>query len=95
MRKDFLRAVLILLVFVALAGIHLYIYTQNISLKYRTTELKTKLEKIKSSNRSMLSRVAKKENLGYIEKFAREKLDMIYPEEINYIVPSRDGRARD
>lgn len=95
MRKDFLRAVLILLIFVALAGTHLFIYTQNISLKYRTTDLKAKLEKIKSNNRSMLSRVAKKENLGYIEKFAREKLGMVYPEEINYIVPSRDARAKD
>lgn len=90
----FRRAVLILIIFVALAGIHLYIYTQNIGLKYKVTDLKIKLSKIVSKNRSMIIRVAKKENLHYIEKTAREKLDMVYPDEVNYILPSRSGAAK-
>ncbi len=82
----FKRAVLVLIIFVALAGIHLYIYTQNISLKYKVTDLKIKLSKIVSKNRNMISQVAKKENLKSIENYARKKLDMIYPKEVNYIL---------
>lgn len=89
----FRRAVLILIIFVVLAGIHLYIYTQNIGLKYRVTDLKIKLSKIVSKNRSMISQAAKKENLHYIEKIAREKLNMVYPKEVNYILRSRSGAA--
>lgn len=90
----FRRAVLILIIFVALAGIHLYIYTQNIGLKYKVTDLKIKLSKIVSKNRSMVSQVAKKENLHYIEKIAREKLNMVYPEEVNYILSPRPGPGK-
>jgi len=91
MKFGFRRAVFILFVFVVLAGIHLYIYTQNIGLKYRVTDLKVKLSEIVSRNRSLIGRVAEKENLDYIEKYAREKLNMVYPEEITYIVPSRSA----
>ncbi len=91
MKFKFRRAVFILSIFVVLAGIHLYIYTQNIGLKYRVTDLKVKLSEIVSQNRSLTGRVAEKENLDYIEKYAREKLNMVYPEGITYIVPSRSS----
>jgi cell division protein FtsB len=80
------RAVLILSLFVLLAGVHLFIFTQNISLKYKVTDLKIRLSEIQSKNRQLGSQVAKKENLPYIEKIAKEKLNMVYPEEINYIL---------
>jgi cell division protein FtsB len=82
----FKRAVLILIIFVALAGIHLYIYTQNIDIKYRVTDLKTKLTRIRTRNRQLGITVAKKENLSYIENVAKNKLGMIYPEKINYVL---------
>ena len=83
----FRMAVFILAVFVVLAGLHLFIYTQNIGLKYRTTNLKIKLQEIRSKNRQSGSIVARKENLAFIEKTAKEKLDMLYPAKINYILP--------
>ena len=91
MKFKFRRAVFILIIFVILAGIHLYIYTQNIGLKYKITDLKIKLSELRSRNRKLISQVAKKENLPYIEKIAKEKLDMIYPEKINYILVSREA----
>lgn len=86
MKFKFRQAVLILVIFLILAGIHLFIYTQNIDLKYKATDLKTKLNELRSTNRLIGSQVAKKENLSYIEKIAKEKLDMIYPEKVNYIL---------
>ncbi|KPJ63821.1 hypothetical protein AMJ44_13905 [candidate division WOR-1 bacterium DG_54_3] len=91
MKFRFRRAVFVLIIFVILAGIHLYIYTQNIGLKYKITDLKIKLSELRSRNRRLVSQVAEKENLPYIEKIAKEKLDMIYPEEINYILVSREA----
>jgi cell division protein FtsB len=94
MRFKFRKAVFILFIFVVLAGIHLYIYTQNIGLKYRVTDLKIQLGEIVSRNRSLIRRVAEKENLDYIEKYARERLKMVYPEEVTYIAPSRSGPGK-
>jgi len=91
--RRFRNAIFILITIVALAGIHLYINTQNIGLKYKVTDLKIKLAEIRSINRQLGSQVAKKEKLSYIEKIAREKLGMVYPEKINYILPgSREMR---
>jgi len=84
-KSGFRRAIFVLALFVILAGIHLFVYTQNIDLKYKLTDLKIKLAEIKSKNRLLGSRVAKKENLGYIEKFAKEKLKMAYPQKIHYV----------
>jgi len=87
-RFQFIRAVLIL------AGIHLYINTQNIDVKYKVTDLKIKLAQVRSQNRNLGSVIAQKENLSYIEKVARTKLDMIYPEKINYILPNNSDKNR-
>jgi cell division protein FtsB len=95
MKFKFRRAVFILIVIVALAGIHLYIYTQNIGLKYRITDLKIKLGELRSKNRKLGSQVAKKESLVYIEKTAKEKLNMIYPEKVNYILYGSEHPSRE
>ena len=83
---NFRKATLILICVVLLSGLHLFIYTQNIKLKYRANDLKIRLDELRGQNRLLGSRVAEKENLGYIEKFARERLNMIYPDKINYIL---------
>lgn len=91
MRNQFRRAVFILVVLVILSAIHLYIYTQNISLKYKLTEIKIELAEIVSQRRLLDSQVAKKENLAYVEKVAKKKLDMVYPQKINYIETTKDS----
>jgi cell division protein FtsB len=85
---NFRRAVSILVVFLLLAGVHLFIYAQNISLKYEITDLKVKLSELNSRKRQLASQAAREENLNYVEKAAKEKLKMIYPERIIYILPS-------
>ena len=84
---NFRKAVLILVIFLALAGIPLYIYAQNISLKYQITDLKIKLAELNSHNRQLGGQVTQAEKLSYIEKTAKEKLGMIYPEKIIYVIP--------
>jgi cell division protein FtsB len=83
---NFRLALSILLFFVLLAGIHLYFYTQNITLTYKITDLKTKLNGLKSDNRQLSGQVSRGENLSYVEEYALKKLGMIYPGQITYIV---------
>ncbi|MFC1511488.1 septum formation initiator family protein [Candidatus Margulisiibacteriota bacterium] len=94
MKFKFRRAVFILTVFVLLAAIHLFFNTQNIKHKYVVTDLKIKLGELRSKNRNLGSRVAGKENLAHIEKVAREKLRMIYPSKINYILPDQTDSSK-
>jgi cell division protein FtsB len=88
---NFRKYVFVIIFFLVLAGIHLFIYTHNIALKYRITELKIKLSELNSGNRALGSLAAKEENLAHVEKAAREKLGMIYPERIIYILETREG----
>jgi cell division protein FtsL len=82
---NFKLSITILLVFLVLMITHLFIYTQNISLKYRITDLKVKLAGLNNANRMLSIQVAGKENLARVENIAREKLGMFYPEKIIYI----------
>jgi len=91
---NFLRAVITLFIFVVLAGIHLYVFTQNVNLNYSVTDLKIKLGELRSRNRYLGSKVAEKEDLSVIEKVAREKLGMFYPEEINYILVTPEASGK-
>lgn len=83
--SSFRLAVFILVVFLCLAGIHLIIFAQNVSLKYELTDLKVKLNELTSKNKELNCFVAREEDLGYIEKVAKERLGMIYPDKINYL----------
>ena len=85
MNFTFRRAVLVLVFFFILAGIHLYINVQNVTLKYKLTDTKIKLDEIRTKNREIANQVAAQENLSLIEKEARGKLGMIYPARIRYI----------
>lgn len=91
MNLNFRRAVFVLIVILILAGTHLFFYTQNVGLKYQITDLKVKLSELKSQNREWGGQVAKEENLAYVEKMAKEKLEMIYPEKITYILASKEA----
>ena len=89
--KSFRLAVATIAFFVVLAGTHLFIYAQNISLKYALTDLKVRFNELNSRNRGFASQSAREENLTFIEKTARDKLGMVYPEKINYIIVSREA----
>ena len=90
---NFRKAVLILVVFLALSGIHLFIFARNIGLKYQINDLKIKLGELNSRTKALGGQAARQEDLAYVEKTAKGKLGMIYPENINYIVMSASGRA--
>lgn len=90
--SNFRKAVAILVLFLALAGLHLFIYAKNIGLKYRVTDLKIKLAELNSLSRTLGSQLSQEEDLNYVEKIAKTKLGMIYPENITYIVMSASGR---
>jgi len=90
---SFRKAVFILIVFLVLSGIHLYIYVQNVALKYQITDLKIKLSELASRERDLKVKIAEKENLAVIEKIAREKLGMIYPEKIIYLLVTSEGTS--
>jgi len=88
---NFRKAVFILVVFLILSGIHLFIFAQNISLKYQITDIKVKLSELNNRNRQLGSQAAKEEDLAFIEKTAKEKLGMAYPEKIIYIEINSKG----
>jgi len=90
---SFRKAVFILIVFLVLSGIHLYIYVQNVALKYQITDLKIKLSELASRERDLKVKIAEKENLAVIEKIAQEKLGMIYPEKIIYLLVTSEGTS--
>jgi cell division protein FtsL len=83
-----IRAFAILIVFVLLSAIHLAIYTSSIKTSYEIDESKRKLENIRSDNRYLNYLVAREEALPRIEQIAKGKLNMIYPEKINYVIIS-------
>lgn len=78
------------LIIVLLAFIHLFFFAQSVSLKYELTDLKMKFMEIYQKNRYAQSVLAGRESLELLEKSA-QKLDMVYPEDINYIVLSREA----
>ncbi|MFH1386784.1 MAG: septum formation initiator family protein [bacterium] len=82
---SFRLAVFILVVFLLLAGLHLVIFAQNVGLKYELTDLKIKLTELTGKNKELSCFVAQAEDLGYIEKFAKERLGMHYPERVTYV----------
>lgn len=83
-----LRAFAILVIFVTLSAVHLAIYTSSINIGYTIDELKGKLENLRNENRYLNYLVAKEEALPRIEQIAKNKLKMVYPEKMNYIITS-------
>jgi len=81
-----------ILIIVALAMVHLYILTSSVSLKYDLTGKKMEFMKIYKENKNLGCQTARGESLDRVEKTAAAKLDMFYPEKMNYIVISGEAR---
>lgn len=79
-------ALFILFLLVAASTVHLAIYTMNIDLKYEVEGLKRDLLALNNELRALEADAAVKRNLGRIESVAVNKLKMIRPESIHYIV---------
>lgn len=73
-----------------LAFIHLFFFAQSVSLKYELTDLKMKFMEIYKKNRYLSSTLARLESLDRVEETAVKKLDMVYPENLNYIIISAE-----
>ncbi|MFA6169887.1 MAG: septum formation initiator family protein [Candidatus Margulisiibacteriota bacterium] len=76
--------------FLLLCGIHLFFNAQNIRLKYEVTDLKIRHQELISRNRELGTKIAIIENLDSIDQIAKSRLNMYYPEEITYVVPSKE-----
>jgi len=81
-----LRAFTVLLVILFLSLIHLSIYTNSIKVGYEIDGLKKKWDSLRNDTRYLNYLVAKDEALPKIDSIAKSKLNMIYPEKMNYIV---------
>jgi len=79
-------------VIVLLAAAHLFIFTGSIGIKYDSVRLKNDFKKSYQENRQLKCLVSKEESLDRIEGVAVLKLDMYYPEEVNYIVTTGEVR---
>ena len=79
-------------VIVLLAAAHLFIFTGSIGIKYDSAGLKNDFKKLYQENRQLKCLVSMEESLDRIENEAVLKLEMYYPEEVNYIVTTRESR---
>lgn len=82
--KAYRRAFFALFLFVSLAIIHLIINARIISDGYEIVELKSKLNKIRTENRSLSLIAAQKEDLAKIDNYAK-KNGMFFPEKVQFI----------
>jgi cell division protein FtsB len=90
--SNFRKAVAILVLFLTLAGIHLFIAARNMALTYRRSDLKIKLAELNSLSRQLGSQMSQEEDLDQVEKYAKTNLGMIYPDNVTYIVMSATGQ---
>ena len=90
--KKFMGIFAVIVVIVALAMLHLYIFTRSIRLKYEVADLRARFQKIYRSNRLLRSVVAERESLDRIEKIAKAEGRMYYPEEVTYIMITEEAR---
>ncbi|HVN67294.1 MAG TPA: hypothetical protein VMT55_02905 [Candidatus Sulfotelmatobacter sp.] len=88
---NFRLAVSILIVFLLLSGLHLFMFAQNMTVKFRLNEIKIKLAESQSQNRTLDANLARALTLAEVEKNAKGKLGMVYPAEILYIVGTREA----
>lgn len=89
-----LRAFAILIIFVALAAVHLTIYTGSLNISYEIDGLKKTFEQLRNDKRYLKYLVAKEEALPRIEGAAKGKLNMVYPKEVDYIIISTKEAAQ-
>lgn len=78
--------IIVAIVFFLLSIIHLTFNAQNMRANYDVENLKLKRNELYSKNRLLSTKAAQKSSLSRVEKIAREKLKMVYPEEMHYII---------
>jgi cell division protein FtsL len=82
---------LLILAAAALAMLHLYIQGRNIDYNYEYVKQRMKFLDLYNQNRYLSSQVAERGSLERIEKIAKERLDMVYADQIQYIIASREA----
>ena len=85
------KALIFLFVFLSMNMIHLLLNSNIISSGYDTNSLGKKLNELKSRNRDLSAHISGEFSLGKIEKKARQSLNMVYPEKIEFIIVSREA----
>jgi hypothetical protein len=88
---NFRLAVSVLLVFLLFSGLHLFIFAQNMTVKFRLNEVKIKLAESQSRNRILEVNLARAQTMAEVEKTAKGKLGMVYPTTILYIVGTQEA----
>ena len=73
--------VLILCISVALIFINIRMFQRRVQLNRQIDDLKTKIENLKNSNVNLKEGIEKSDDVNYIEKVAREELDLQKPGE--------------
>ena len=85
------KAAVFLFLIVSMSLVHLVINANLASTGYLVDSEKRVLSRLRSENRSLAALVAQKEALPRIESIARNKLKMITPPRINYIIVSKEA----
>ena len=85
------KALIFLFVFISMNIIHLILNSFIISSGYKTNDLEKKLNEFKSRNRDLSAYISGEFSLDKMEKKARQSLNMVYPEKIEFIIVSREA----
>lgn len=88
------RFAVIFALIISLSFIHLVIVSKTVIIGNELDISNKIFNKLASQNKDLEARAAKEESLQRIESIARNKLGMITPEKINYIIVSSEGSAR-
>ncbi len=78
---------------ISVLAINIYISARIAQVGYRTASLRKEAEKLRNENRELAAEAAKKESLWTIDGKA-QKLNMRYPEKVNYLVISEESKAK-
>ncbi len=81
-----LRALFVVALIAVLSAIHLTIFNQNINRSYKIVAQNRKLDALRDTNRYLNYKVAQKESLERIENIAINKLNMVYPKDVKYLL---------
>ena len=74
--------------------IHLMLNSYIISSGYKTNDLAKKLNEIRSKDRDLSAYVSDEFSLDKIEKKARQSLNMVYPEKVEFIIVSGESSSK-
>ena len=81
-------------ILIVLALLHLYIYTKNVGVNYEIEAMKTQFSDLYSENHYLASEISAQSRPDRIEDYAKNKLGMEYPVQINYLIVSQESSAK-